>query len=97
MIAGKKAEGLSAGLAADVEDIGGEAEGGWGDEADLGLDEDGEGRDEFEDAEAGDEEGDGGAQRHIRAHHQDRRGHAEAGQGGEDDQEPPTGEAWHWH
>merc|ERR1711971_467244 len=37
MIAGKKAEGLSAGLAADAEDIGGEAEGGWGDD-DLKLD-----------------------------------------------------------
>ena len=41
MIIGKNAEGLSARLAADVEDIRGEAEGGLGDD------------DEFEDAEAG--------------------------------------------
>jgi hypothetical protein len=41
-------------LAADEE--GGE-EGGWGAEADLGLDDDGEPRDEFHDAEAGGEEG----------------------------------------
>merc|ERR550532_1358249 len=61
MIAGKKAEGLSAGLAADVEDIGGEAEGGWGDD-DLKLDDDDDMGDEFKDAEAGsDAEGDGWA------------------------------------
>jgi hypothetical protein len=46
--------GVAAGLAADEE--GGE-EGGWGAEADLGLDDDGEPRDEFHDAEAGGEEG----------------------------------------
>ncbi len=45
--------GVAAGLAADEE---GE-EGGWGAEADLGLDEDGEPKDEFHDAEAGGEEG----------------------------------------
>merc|ERR1711971_965717 len=63
MIAGKKAEGLSAGLAADVEDIGagGEAEGGWGDD-DLKLDDEDDMGDEFKDAEAGsDAEGDGWA------------------------------------
>ena len=59
MIAGKKAEGLSAGLAADVEDIGGETEGGWGDD-DLKLDDEDDMGDEFKDAEAGsDAEGDG--------------------------------------
>ena len=58
MIAGKDAEGLSARLAADVEDIGGDAEGGWGDD-DLKLDDMG---DEFKDAEAGsDAKGDGWA------------------------------------
>ena len=46
MIAGKKAEGLSAGLAADVEDIGGEAEGGWGDD-DLKLDDEDDMGDKF--------------------------------------------------
>jgi len=61
MIAGKKAEGLSAGLAADAEDIGGEAEGGWGDD-DLKLDDEDDMGDEFKDAEAGsDAEGDGWA------------------------------------
>merc|ERR1719500_1460941 len=61
IIAGKKAEGLSAGLAADVEDIGGEAEGGWGDD-DLKLDDEDDMGDEFKDAEAGsDAEGDGWA------------------------------------
>ena len=61
MIAGKKAEGLSAGLAATVEDIGGEAEGGWGDD-DLKLDDDDDMGDEFKDAEAGsDAKGDGWA------------------------------------
>merc|ERR550519_2204978 len=57
-MASRKQEGVAAGLAAEDMD---EAEGGWGDEADLGLDDDGEGKDEFEDAEGGDEEGDGWA------------------------------------
>ena len=57
MIASKKAEGLSAGLAA--EDIGGEAEGGWGDDDDVLNDDDDMG-DDFKDAEAGSvAEGDG--------------------------------------
>ena len=46
---------MAAGLAADE---GGE-EGGWGAEADLGLDEDGEARDEFHDAVGGEEGGEG--------------------------------------
>merc|ERR1719361_3306276 len=59
MIASKKAEGLAAGLAA--EDLGGDAEGGWGDD-DLKLDDEEDGGDEFKDAEAGsDAEGDGWA------------------------------------
>ena len=58
MMTAKKSEGIAAGLA--VEDDG-EAEGEWGEEADLGLDDDGEVKDDFQDAEAGDEEGDGWA------------------------------------
>ena len=59
MIASKKAEGLAAGLAA--EDLGGDAEGGWGDD-DLKLDDEEDGGDEFRDAENGsDAEGDGWA------------------------------------
>merc|ERR1712088_183996 len=59
MIASKKAEGLAAGLAA--EDLGGDAEGGWGD-GDLKLDDEEDGGDEFRDAEEGSEgEGDGWA------------------------------------
>jgi coatomer protein complex subunit alpha (xenin) len=55
MMASRKAEGVAAGLAADDDD--GIADGGWGDEADLGLDEDGDVKDdEFKDAK---EEGDG--------------------------------------
>ena len=45
MIASKKAEGLAAGLAA--EDLGGEAEGGWGDD-DLKLDDEEDGGEAFE-------------------------------------------------
>ena len=56
MIAGKKSEGVAAGLVA--EDDGGEAEG-WGDD-DLGLDDE-DGGDEFKDAEDDDGEGDGWA------------------------------------
>ena len=57
MIACKKAEGLYAGLTA--EDIGGEAEGGWGDDDDV-LNVDDDMGDDFKDAEAGsDAEGDG--------------------------------------
>ena len=57
MIASKKAEGLYAGLTA--EDIGGEAEGGWGDDDDV-LNVDDDMGDDFKDAEAGsDAEGDG--------------------------------------
>ena len=51
MIIGKIIEGLSARLAADVEDIGGEDEGGWGDN-DLKLDDEDDMGDEFKDAEA---------------------------------------------
>ena len=59
MIASKKAEGLAAGLAA--EDLGGEAEGGWGDD-DLKLDDEEDAGDEFRDAEEGSVgEGDGWA------------------------------------
>ena len=59
MIASKKAEGLAAGLAA--EDLGGEAEGGWGDD-DLKLDDEDDVGDDFKDAEEGsDAEGDGWA------------------------------------
>ena len=50
MIASKKAEGLYAGLTA--EDIGGEAEGGWGDDDDV-LNVDDDMGDDFKDAEAG--------------------------------------------
>ena len=60
MMAGKKAEGVAAGLVADDDDEA--AEGGWGDDADLGLDEDGEDKDDFKDAEGEDDvEGDGWA------------------------------------
>merc|ERR1712227_1067540 len=59
MIASKKAEGLSAGLVA--EDIGADAEGGWGDD-DLKLDDEDDVGDDFKDAEGGsDAEGDGWA------------------------------------
>jgi len=59
IMAGKKAEGVAAaGMA--MEDDGDEDAAGWGD-SDLGLDEDGEDKDEFKDAEGGDEEGDGWA------------------------------------
>ena len=59
MIASKKAEGLAAGLAA--EDLGADAEGGWGDD-DLKLDDEDDVGDEFKDAEDGsDAEGDGWA------------------------------------
>merc|ERR1719245_1066228 len=59
MIASKKAEGLAAGLAA--EDLGADAEGGWGDDDDVLNDDDDMG-DDFKDAEAGsDAEGDGWA------------------------------------
>ena len=56
MMASRKAEGVAAGLAAadDDDDMGmggGGGDGGWGDEADLGMDEDGEVKDDdFEDA-----------------------------------------------
>jgi len=56
MIAGKKSEGVAAGLVAEDD---GEAAEGWGDD-DLGLDEDDAG-DEFKDAEDEDGEGDGWA------------------------------------
>jgi coatomer protein complex subunit alpha (xenin) len=62
IIAGKRAEGagpVGGALAADSEDVGGEAEGAWGDDDDLGLEGDG---DEFKDAEGGEGgEGDGWA------------------------------------
>merc|ERR1719234_1159123 len=62
VIAGRRAEGGSAVAQQLVaEDIGGEAEGAWGDDDDLGLDGDGDG-DEFKDAEDDDGgEGDGWA------------------------------------
>lgn len=51
---------MAAGLAAEDDDDA--AEGGWGDDADLGLDEDGEDKDEFKDAEDNEDgEGDGWA------------------------------------
>ena len=46
MLACKKTEGLSAGLAVDVEDIGVEAGGGWGDD-DLKLDDEDDMGDKF--------------------------------------------------
>jgi len=57
MIAGKKAEGVSAGLVAEDD---GEEGAGWGDD-DLGLDDDEEGGDDFKDAEDDGGEGDGWA------------------------------------
>jgi len=60
MMASRKAEGVASGLAAADDDLGGEADGAWGDDADPLMDEDGEIKDdEFEDAkeEAGDGDG----------------------------------------
>ena len=51
MIIGQITESLFARLAADVEDIGGEDEGGWGDN-DLKLDDEDDMGDEFKDADA---------------------------------------------
>jgi len=63
MMAGKKADGVAAGLMADDDtEAAGGAEGGWGDDADLMMDDD-DAKDEFHDPEgaAADEEGDGWA------------------------------------
>jgi len=63
MMAGKKADGVAAGLMADDDtETAGGAEGGWGDDADLMMDDD-DAKDEFHDPEgvAPDEEGDGWA------------------------------------
>jgi coatomer protein complex subunit alpha (xenin) len=62
VIAGKRAEGTVGGVAAVLaaEDVGGEAEGAWGDDDDLGLDGEADG-DDFKDAEGDGGEGDGWA------------------------------------